>query len=96
MPIDLLVLILLMGVLFWLLIIRPQSKRRREFADIQSELEPGLKVLLAGPGLYGTIVRIDDQNLDVEIAPNVVVTVMRQGVARIIRAETDTDTESSD
>lgn len=81
---DLLLLIALMALVFWLFLVRPQTKRRKEFVQMQSDLEPGARVMLAGAGLYGTVQRVDDLEVDLEIAPGVVVTVHRHGIGRII------------
>ncbi len=89
--------LLLLAILFWLLVLRPARKRQREFAGLQSELEPGLTVMLAS-GLYGQIVTTGEDTIELRIAPDVVVTVARQAVGRIIEPagtspETATDTE---
>lgn len=89
--------LLLLAVLFWLLVLRPARKRQREFSGLQSQLEPGLKVMLAS-GIHGEIVTTGDDTIELRIAPDVIVTVARQAVGRIIEPadttpDTTTDTE---
>ncbi len=75
--------LVLLAILFWLLVLRPARKRQREFSGLQSQLEPGLRVMLAS-GIHGEIVTAGDDTIELRIAPQVVVTVARQAVGRII------------
>lgn len=67
------------AVLFWLLIIRPQSRRARELRNLQSSLEVGDAVMLTS-GIHGTVVRTDEETLQVEIAEGVQIRVARGAV----------------
>ena len=58
---------ILIFVIFYFLLIRPQQKRQREHDDMLKALEKGDSVVTAG-GLYGTVVGITDDTLTVEIA----------------------------
>ena len=49
----------LMGLIFWFLIIRPQMKRQKEHREKIESLKKGDKVVTAG-GLIGKITRIDE------------------------------------
>lgn len=88
--------LLLLAILFWLLVLRPARSRQREFAGLQQQLVPGLQVMLAS-GIHGEIVTVADDTLELRIAPDVVVTVARQAVGRIVEpVDTDATTEESD
>lgn len=78
--------LLFLVLIFWLLIIRPARARQREFLKTQSELSVGNKIMLSS-GIFGEIASIDDETLEVRIAPDTVITVNRQAVARVIVAE---------
>jgi len=78
---------------FYLLIIRPQSKRRKEHLQMQSELEPGTRVMTIG-GLVGTLTRKGDRFLGLELAPGVEITIDRNAVAR--RVEPAEEAASAD
>ena len=69
--------LLFLVVIFWLLIIRPARARQRAFLKTQSELKVGDKIMLAS-GIYGEIVSVSDETLELRIAPDTVVTVSRQ------------------
>ncbi|MDB5478484.1 MAG: yajC [Alphaproteobacteria bacterium] len=74
----------LIGLLaiFYLLVIRPQSKRMREHADLVKALKPGDKVITGG-GLFGKIVKIGDDDMTIEIAPGINVKAQKHTVAAI-------------
>lgn len=87
--------LLLLAVLFWFLVLRPARKRQREFAGLQGQLTPGQDVMLAS-GIHGVLATVDDDTVQLRIAPDVVVTVARQAVGRIIEpVTTDIATEES-
>jgi len=65
-----LVPLVIIFALFYLLIIRPQSKRIREHNEQVAALKPGDKVVTGG-GLFATIVKVGETDLTLEIAPGV-------------------------
>lgn len=75
--------LLFLVLIFWLLIIRPARARQREFLKTQNALSVGDKIMLAS-GIFGEIASIGDDTLELRIAPETVVTVNRQAVARVI------------
>jgi len=77
---------LLIFVVFWFLLIRPQRRRAQEMAQLQSSLEIGSEVMLAS-GLYGTVTVLDEEQPDVawvELAPGTTVKVARQAIVRTL------------
>lgn len=68
-------------VLFYVLIIRPQIKRQREAAALQSSLKLGDEVLTGG-GVYGVVRGLEEDRIRVEVADGVVITVARGAVVR--------------
>ncbi|MEJ7635715.1 preprotein translocase subunit YajC [Aeromicrobium sp.] len=85
--------LLIIVAAFFFLVLRPARARQRAFAQTQSELAPGAQVMIAS-GIFGEIVALSDETLELRIAENAVVTVSRQAVARIIPS-TDPEVESS-
>jgi preprotein translocase subunit YajC len=75
--------LLLMGVVFYFLLIRPQSQRRRAQMQMQNELEVGDEVVTTA-GIYGTITEIDDDYgiVTLEVAPDTEVRFSRAAVAQ--------------
>jgi preprotein translocase subunit YajC len=87
--VSLLPILILLFVVMWLLVIRPQRKRQAEQRRILENLAPGQEVLLAG-GLYGTVHSVvDEDDVRVEIAPDVQVRVTRSAIAAVLADEDD-------
>ncbi|HET9996229.1 MAG TPA: preprotein translocase subunit YajC [Nocardioides sp.] len=74
------------ALLFWLLIIRPASKRQKDQARMQSAVTVGEQVMLTS-GIFGTVTDMDDDKLSLEIAPGVVVSVARGAVGSVVRRD---------
>jgi len=72
--------IILMFVIFYFLLIRPQQKRQKEHRNMVSNLKKGDRIITSG-GLHGRITGIDDTTLTVEIADKVRVKVARANVS---------------
>ncbi len=82
---QLLPLILIFAV-FYFLLIRPQQKKMKEHRALLGQLKRNDKVVTAG-GIVGTIakVRDDSDEIEVEIAPGVRVTVVRGTIASVVK-----------
>jgi len=80
--------LILIFVVFWFLLIRPQQRRMREHREMVQATKKGDKIVTSG-GIYGTVARVvDDNALEVEIAPNVKVKLARGTVSEnVTRAE---------
>lgn len=73
-------LIVLVGV-FWFMIMRPQQRRAKEHKMLLSNVKQGDKVLAAG-GILGTVRRVDDDSLHLQVADNVVIKVDKGSVTK--------------
>lgn len=71
---------ILIFVLFWFLIIRPQRKREREHQQLLNSLKKGDKVITSS-GIFGEIFAVTPNAVIVEIAPKVKVTLQRGSIA---------------
>ena len=60
-----------MALLFYFLLIRPQSKARKQMEERLSKLKAGDEVLLTS-GFYATIDRVEDQNIYLKLGASVV------------------------
>jgi preprotein translocase subunit YajC len=95
---SLLVPLLLMGVLFYFLLIRPQQRRTRAQKDLISSVEVGDEIMTAG-GILGTVTAIDEDDdlLSVEIAPNTIIRVVKRAVSqRFVEDADDADHDVAD
>ncbi|HYH57515.1 MAG TPA: preprotein translocase subunit YajC, partial [Anseongella sp.] len=64
-----LLMILLIGVVFYFFMIRPQTKRMKEHKKMIENLQKGDRVVTTG-GVFGKISEIASDHFLVEIAPN--------------------------
>jgi preprotein translocase subunit YajC len=78
--------LILMGVIFYFLLIRPQQKKQKETRGMLSSLKRGDRVKTAG-GLHGTITGITDTVVTLEIAEKVRVKVDRNFIAAVTAKE---------
>jgi preprotein translocase subunit YajC len=86
--------------LLWLFVLRPQRRRSTEQLQMQDTLRVGDEVITAG-GIRGYVRQLDEEVLEVEIAPEVVVRLDRRAVAAVVQEEDDdpdelTQTESGE
>jgi preprotein translocase subunit YajC len=75
--------IILMFVLLYFLMIRPQMKRAKETKAMIEALQKGDEVVTAG-GIVGKISRMSDQYISLEIAPNTEINVQKAAVQTLL------------
>lgn len=75
--------LVLLFVVFYFLLIRPQQKKVKEHKALVEALKKGDEVATYG-GLLGKIREIDDSFCDLEIAENVVVKIERSNISRLL------------
>ena len=69
-----------MVVIFYFLLIRPQQKKAKEHKALLNNLKKGDRIITSG-GMIGTIINIDDQIVNVEIADKVRIEMGRPYIA---------------
>ena len=90
---PLLALLITFG-LMWVLLILPQQRRMKQHQAIVASLQPGDEVVTAG-GVYGTITSVDEETLAVEVAPGVVLRVLRSAVSQRIAPYEEVDEDDT-
>ena len=80
---------------FYFLIVRPQRRNAMVRRQLLNAVEVGDEIVTSG-GVYGTVLAIDDETLEVEIAPDVVVKVARGAVAARVTAGSDEDEDEDE
>ena len=75
--------LILMFVVLWFLMIRPQMKRAKEHKAMIGALAKGDEVVTQG-GLAGRIAEIGDNFVRIEVAPNTVVVVQKPAVGTVL------------
>ena len=74
--------IVLMLVLGYFLLMRPQMKRAKEHRDMISAVKRGDTIVLSS-GMIGKVVRVEDAEVGVEIAQGVTVKVVKTMIAEV-------------
>lgn len=78
--------LVLIFAVFYFLLIRPQQQKQKETKAMLAQLKRGDRVLTGG-GILGVVQRTKDNNeVEVEIAPNVRVTVLRETITSVVTA----------
>lgn len=75
--------LIVLFVLFYFLLIRPQSKRNKEHKQMLTQLSVGDEVIVSG-GLAGKVVALGENFISVEVADKVEVKVQRQSVGSVL------------
>lgn len=77
--------LILMFVIFYFLLIRPQQKKSKDHREMITTLKKGDRIITNG-GLHGQITGVNDATLTVEIAEKVRVKINRASVAGLAQA----------
>lgn len=76
----------IMGVMFYFLLIRPQSKAKKEAENLLKNLKTGDKVLLSS-GIFGIIANVKEKSFIVKIAENVKIEVLKSAVTTVVKSD---------
>lgn len=82
-PIMTMLPMLLIFVVFYFMLIRPQNKKAKEHRSMLDALQAGNEVATGG-GIVGKVTEVGDNFVAVEIADNVVVKVQRNTIAQVL------------
>ncbi|MGB9906327.1 MAG: preprotein translocase subunit YajC [Candidatus Saccharicenans sp.] len=81
---------ILVFVIFYLLIIMPQRKKQKQHQQMVANLKPGDRIITSG-GIFGTVMDVHPDRIELKIAANVKVDILKSAVAIIL-----TDKEKSE
>ena len=87
--------LILILVVFWFLIIRPQQKKQKEHMRMVGSLRKGDRVVTNG-GIFGTITKVGDDRITLEVTNKVNIQVERQQVARMDKKVADEKNNSKE
>ncbi len=74
--------LVLIFVVFYFLMIRPQQKRMKTLQDSLKAVKKNDTVVTAG-GLIGKVTRVDETEVEIELAPNVKVRAIKSTLAEV-------------
>ena len=75
--------IVLMFVLLYFMLIRPQMKRAKDHKVMIEALDKGAEVVTSG-GIVGRITKLSDAYITIEIAPNTEIVIQKQAVQTLL------------
>ena len=75
--------LLLLGIVFYFMLIRPQSKRMKEHRKMLAELAIGDEVITSG-GVAGRVDALGDAFVSVEVASGIKLKVQKQAVSQVL------------
>ena len=75
--------LIILVVLFWFMLIRPQMKRSKEHREMLGKLAKGDEVITSG-GVAGTVRELGENFITVEIADNVAVKLQKSAVVSVL------------
>ena len=75
--------LILIFLIFYFLLIRPQQKKQKEHKLLLDSIKRGDEILTSG-GILGKVTKADAERLNVEIAKDVNVTIYRSTVADVL------------
>ena len=75
--------LILIFVIFYFLLIRPQQKRAKEHREMVANLRRGDQVVTAG-GVKGKVTKVGDDEVEVEIAKDIKVSVIKSTISAVL------------
>lgn len=80
---QMLIIMVIIGIMFYFMLIRPQSKRIKEHKKMVESLAKGDEVVTNG-GLMGRVTDLGDNFIQLEIATGVEVKIQRQAIGSLL------------
>lgn len=81
----LIAIVVLFAILYFVMI-RPQRNRQRQVVQAQSQIQPGQQVRTTA-GMYAKVVRLEDADVVLEIAPGVNVRYLRRAILDVVPSD---------
>jgi len=78
----------ILGVMFYFLLIRPQQKQRKEQENLINNVKSGDRILTTG-GIYGIVTNVKEKSLMVKIADNVKIEITKSAVGSVVQKSTE-------
>jgi len=72
-------------VIFYFLLIRPQQKKMKEHREAVGAVQRNDQIVTAG-GLIAKVTKVEDNEVEAEIAPNVKVKIVKSTIAEVRRS----------
>jgi preprotein translocase subunit YajC len=83
-----LILVVVLFVFAWFFLVLPSRRRQRQHQAMQDSVHVGDELITAG-GIHGIVKEDGSEDVKLEIAPGIVVTLDRRAIAAVAQDETD-------
>jgi preprotein translocase subunit YajC len=90
-----LIFILILFVFVWVFLVLPSRRRQKSHQGMQDSVGVGDVIITAG-GIHGTVQETGDTDVQLEIAPGIVVTLDRRAIAAVADDVEDEEAEDED
>ncbi|MGH7832332.1 MAG: preprotein translocase subunit YajC [Candidatus Binatia bacterium] len=85
--------LVLVFVVFYFLLIRPQQKKAKEHREMLEKIKKNDEVMTSG-GIYGKVIALNENIITLEVAPNVRIRVNRAQISAVVKNEKTSAKES--
>jgi preprotein translocase subunit YajC len=85
--------LVLVFVVFYFLLIRPQQKKAKEHREMLEKIKKNDEVMTSG-GIYGKVMALNENIITLEVAPNVRIRVNRAQISAVVKNEKTSAKES--
>ncbi len=85
---------ILVFVIFYLLIILPQRRKQKQHQQMVANLKPGDRIVTSG-GIFGTVMDVHPDRIELKIAANTKIDIMKSAVAIILTEKEKTEAKDS-
>jgi preprotein translocase subunit YajC len=85
-PIVTILPFILIFIIMYFMVIRPQQKKAKDHQDMLSKLKRNDEVMTSG-GIYGKVIDLKETVVTLEVAPNVRIRVHRPQISAVLTAE---------
>lgn len=89
------VMLILIFVVMWLFMIRPQRKQQKALEEMRKALKKGDKVVTAG-GIYGTVADVDERTVLVKVDGEVKIRVDKSSIQKDVYSSAPAEPQKND
>ena len=86
--ISTIIMFVVIGIIFYMMIYRPQKKRQKEREALVNQMEKGDKVITSH-GMHGTIHQIEDNTVLLQVADNTKIRMEKASIATVVNKKSD-------
>jgi len=84
--VELILPVLMLAAVAYLLVVVPRRQQARRAADLKAHLAVGVE-LITTAGVFGQVRRVDEDEVQLEIAPGVVIRLLKGAIGKILTPE---------